>query len=174
MADIKELEKLCATYAYTVGDLDAGVQALQAAMRTLKQKHLPALKRSAESAAKARTALKDALGESRELFAGKRRSVVLHGVKVGFKKDKGKVEMSDEAAVIARIRKLLPANQAELLIRVEESVHKPAVYDLSVEDLKRLGIEIKDTGDQPVMKLVNSDVEKLVDALLNGGEAEVK
>lgn len=53
------------------------------------------------------------------------------------------------------------------MIRTTKSVHKPGVYDLTVADLKRLGITIVGDGDELVVKLAGSDIEKLVDALLD-------
>ena len=67
--------------------------------------------------------------------------------------------------MVSRIEKLLPEDQAELLIRTDKSVHKPGVYDLTAADLKRLGITIVGDGDEVVVKVAGSEIEKMVDAL---------
>ena len=86
-------------------------------------------------------------------------------------KKRGKVVIDDESAVIARIRKLLPEEQAELLIRVRESVDRNAVCDLSAADLKRLGIRIADDEEVVIIKSVSSSLDRLVDALLKDTES---
>lgn len=169
MSDIETIETEALTYANAMNALATEVNALQIAIDDAKRRRLPAIKRLVERAAHSKGRLYKAIAESRALFE-RPRTQVLHGVKVGYTKAKGKVEIDDEAAVIKRIRRLLPEDQAELLIRTEEHVHKPAVYDLSVDDLKRLGIEVTGSGDQVVIKLLDSDIEKIVDALLKGND----
>ncbi|MCR6497388.1 hypothetical protein LJB71_14990 [Thermomonas sp. S9] len=68
--------------------------------------------------------------------------------------------------MIERIRRLLPAEQAALLIRVREAVHKPAVYDLTAGDLKRLGIRIEDDCDVVVVKDVAGELDRMLERLL--------
>ena len=76
------------------------------------------------------------------------------------------VTFADEAATINRIRQQLPTAQAELLIKRTEKVHKPGVYDLTAADLKRLGITIDADSDEVVIKPIDGEIDKLVDALL--------
>lgn len=166
---IAEIENLAHDYAEAYARLGDDVEALENGIRELKRKLLPLIKRRAIAAADAKTKLHLAVAQSPGLFE-RPKTRLLHGVKVGFVKSKGRVEWDDEAAVIKRIRKHLPEDQAELLIRVRESIYKQAIFDLCAADLKRLGIEIAETGDQPVVSIVGSDVEKIVDALLRGDE----
>ena len=138
---------------------------MQDELSAVKRKHLGNIKKFVASAKDQQAQLRAALAASPELFT-KPRTVVFHGIKVGYAKGKGKVVMDDEAKVIARIRAQLPADQVELLVRIEESVHKPAVYDLTAADLKRLGIQIVGDGDGIVIKDTTSDVDELVELLL--------
>lgn len=168
---LNEIESLARAYADAYAQLGDDVAVLENSIREIKRKMLPRIKRAAEQAAEAKLSLTAAVEASPALFT-KPRTRLLHGIKVGFTKQKGTVELGDEAAVIRRIRKLLPEDQAELLIRTEESVHKPSVYDLSVDDLKRLGISITNDSDRVVVKVADSDIEKMVDALLKDEDAE--
>jgi len=168
---LNEIESLARAYADAYAQLGDDVAVLENSIREIKRKMLPRIKRAAEKAAEAKQSLTAAVEATPSLFA-KPRTRLFHGIKVGFTKQKGTVELGDEAAVIRRIRKLLPEEQAELLIRTQESVHKPAVYDLSVEDLKRLGISITNDSDRAVVKVADSDIEKMVDALLKDEDAE--
>ncbi len=165
MKTLEQIERLAEEYAEHRRELAAHLDRLQLELDEVKRRHLPRLRDLAADAAIAGGDLKAAVEESPELFT-RPRTRVLHGIKVGFTKGKGKVVWDDEARVIERIRKLLPESQAELLIRVRESVHKPGLYDLTTADLKRLGVRIEDTGDAVVCKPVDSEIDKLVAQLV--------
>lgn len=165
MATLQDIEKLTETYAAARGQLAEHVGGLTAKIDALKRQHLREIRAAVAVAKDAEAALQAAITASPDLF-DKPRTRTLHGVKVGLQKARGTVTWGDEDAVIKRIRAQLPKDQAELLIRTEEKVHKPGVYDLSAADLKRLGIEIKGAGDVPVIKDTTGEVDKLVDALL--------
>lgn len=165
MATLPDIEQLAEHYSRDRDALAERVQELQAELERVKRAALPAIRAAVRRASQSREALRSAVEDGRELF-DRPRTRIFAGVRVGLKKGKGKVEWDDEASVIERIRQRLPADQAELLIRQRESVHKPAVYDLTAADLKRLGIRITDDGDQIVVQPTDSEVDKLVDALL--------
>lgn len=168
---LTEIESLAEKYAEAHSRLGEDVEAVEAAIRNIKKKMLPIIKRRAAEAAAAKQELVTAVEASPGLFE-KPRTRLFHGVKCGLGKKKGRVEWDDEGKVIARIEKLLPKDQVELLIRTDKSVHKPAVYDLTAADLKRLGITIVGDGDEPVVKVTGSDIEKLVDALLTNEDSD--
>lgn len=169
MTPIEQIEHQTRAYADARARLAGRVQALQAQIERLRAEHLHGIRAAVREAADAHDAL-HALIEARPDCFLRPRTITIAGVRVGYMKQKGSVVIEDEAAVIARIRKLLPAEQSELLIRVRESVHKPAVYDLTAGDLKRLGIAVTDDADAVVIKPVDGEVDKLVNALL--AEAE--
>lgn len=165
MATLNEIEMKAQTYAASREALAGTLMALEDETRALKRKYLARIRKLVETAKAQRADLAAAIDASPALFV-KPRTQILHGVKCGFAKAKGRIEWDNEEAVVARIRKLLPADQAELLIRVKESVHKPAVYDLAASDLKRLGIRVEGDGDEVVIKDAAGEVDKLVEALL--------
>jgi len=166
---LNDIDALAQAYRAERDKLASAVQVLETEVQALKRRELPTIKRALAGAAGAQDQLKAALEAAPELFE-KPRTRVMHGIKVGFAKQKGCVSFDDEGAVIARIRKLLPADQSELLIRVRESVAKAAVYDLTTADLKRLGITVSDAGDALVIKPVDGEVDKLINALLKDTE----
>jgi predicted ATPase len=165
MATLQEIEKQAQGYANAREILAATLAALDDETRALRRKYLASIRNQVAKAKEKKAELYASIDGSAALFV-KPRTHVFHGVKCGFGKGKGKVEFDDEDAVIARIRKLLPEDQAELLISTKESVSKTAVCDLSGEDLKRLGIRVEGTGDVIVIKDAAGDVDKLVEALL--------
>lgn len=172
MATMQEIEVKTKRYADARLELSTVVTNLTDQITQLRMAHIKVIRQRVAVALDAQSELQALVKESPTLFE-KPKTRTMHGIKVGFQKGKGKVTISDEAATIKRIRAGLPKDQAELLIRVEESVHRPAVYDLAAADLKRLGIEITDAGDHVVVKDVAGEVDKLVEALLKeSGEVD--
>jgi hypothetical protein len=158
-------------YAEAHSDLAAQVRTLNAAIDDLKRRHLPIIKHRVARAAEAHDALKRDIALAPHLFV-KPRTIVLRGIKIGYQKATGELIWDDEAQVIARIKKHFP-DQVDLLIRTKENANKPALSELPAGDLKRLGVEISDTGDKVVIKPTDNGVEKLVKQLLNNAcEAE--
>lgn len=166
MTTLNDIEILAKSYADAYARLSGDVETLENAIRDIKRKMLPIIKRHAAEAAEVKHLLEIEVADSSDLFRNPK-TRIFHGVKVGITKSKGRVEWDAEEKVIERIEKLLPEDQAELLIRVKKSVHKPAVYDLIAADLKRLGIKIVGDGDDVVVKIAGTDIEKMVDALLD-------
>ncbi len=166
---LAEVEQASAEYAAAREALSALLLQLEADVAALKRGRLDAIKRAVVETAETRDRLHQEIDRRRDLFESPR-TRVLHGIRVGLQQAKPKVEIDDEAAVIRRIREKLPADQAELLIRTTERVHKPAVYDLDAADLKRLGIGVSPAVDLVIIKAQDSAVAKLVDALLEQGQ----
>lgn len=140
--------------------------AIQQDIEAIKRAHLPALRDALAACAQAETDLRQAVEASPAELWRRTRTRLVHGIRIGWIKSRGKVEWDDEAKVIERIRRLLPAEQAALLIRVREAVHKPAVYDLTAGDLKRLGIRIEDDCDVVVVKDVAGELDRMLERLL--------
>lgn len=140
---------------------------LKAAIAAICAKQVGKIKTAAQAAAVERETLMSLLADAADLFASPRRSLTVDGVRVGWKKERGKVVITDEAAVVQRIRERLPEDQAELLIRRTERVHKPGVYDLSAGDLKRLGIQIEADADAPFIKDIEVPIDKLIAGLMD-------
>ena len=98
--------------------------------------------------------------------------MILYGIKIGFQKGKGEITWEDKDQVVKLIHKHFP-EQAEALLKVTEMPVKTALAQLSAADLKKLGVTIIETGDEIVIRATDTEVDKLVEALLKD-EAEVK
>lgn len=166
---LHEIEKLAEEYARQRDSLSHIAQNLQAELQEIKQRYLDVIRHTVRHVAEAESKLRQEIENAPELFK-RPKTQIFHGVKVGYGKRKGKVIIDDEQAVIERIRKQLPKDQAELLIRVRESVDKNAIGDLTVADLKRLGIRVTEDDDAVVIKPVDGEVDKFINALV--GEIE--
>jgi len=166
MSDLHTIEKLSKHYAEQRHQLADLLSEIEQSQRDIINENIRHIRRLLAETAAAESELRNALESSPALFE-KPRTRVLHGVKVGITKGKGKVEIPDETKTIDRIRKLLPEDQAELLISVKERVDRRVVADLTAADLKRLGIQVIDGGDQIVIRPVDSALDKLIKALLS-------
>jgi hypothetical protein len=164
MATMQQIESAALEFSQARAALVDAAIAFQNDLNAVKLKHSHELRTNA-AAAKARY---EALGllvqDSRELFV-KPRTVMLHGIKVGFQKAKGKIEWEDADQVVRLIKKHFP-EQAEVLILTQEKPAKEALEQLSVADLKKLGVTVQESGDVVVIKDSASEVDKLVAAFL--------
>jgi len=168
MATMDEIERRTREYAEARELLAARVQAMQEEIETIKRRRLRGIKRAVAVAAEAHDRLRAAIEASPELFR-RPRTLVIAGVRVGFTKGSGRLVFDDPGRVVALIRRHFP-EQADALIRVKEEPVRKALAQLSVAELKRVGVRVEDTGDQVVIKPTDSDVDKLVNALLADAE----
>lgn len=169
--NIMKIEELTTVYSGAREDLSTLVRELELALSAIRQSRIASIKSAVKRAIDARDDLHAAIEEAPEIFT-KPRTRIFSGIKVGINKQRGKVVIDNEEKTIELIRKLLPEDQAELLIRIKEEVHKPSVYDLEARDLKRLGIKITADTDETLIKPVDGEVDKLVDALLKEAEEQ--
>lgn len=170
MASLGDIETLAKRFSTKRRFLGLKLQALEDDLRAVKRQHLDTLKEAAAEAGAMREQLREAVRESPELFV-KPRSLVIHGVKVGFEKGKGKLEITDPARVVALIRKHHP-DQADVLIQTTERPVAKALGQLTGAELKKLGVAVVDGGDQVVVRDAASEIDKLVDAMLAEFEPE--
>jgi phage host-nuclease inhibitor protein Gam len=159
---LNEIEKTVKSYADLRRALALLIQELNDKLEKLKRERLPVIKRLVARAAEKHAALESMIAANRDLFA-QPRTLTLHGIKCGFRKNEGRIEYDDPAAVVARIRQNL-ANPAGF-IHLTEKPNKEALAGLPAIELKKLGCRIGDTGDVIVIKPVDGDVERAVGAL---------
>lgn len=169
---MQNIETLTRDFADARSGLAARVQAYQDEVEKIKRRLLPGIKRAVETAATTRDRLRNEIERQPELFV-RPKSVILHGVRVGYQKAKGVIEWDDEEKVVALIHKHFP-DQTELLLKTVERPLKTALAQLPAADLKRLGVTVTDSGDEVLIKPVDGAVDKLVDALLKDTSAELE
>lgn len=161
---LAEIELKTKAYADDRAKLADHVGALTDAIEALKRASMPVIKRALARAAQSQAELRAAIVDAPAAFT-KPRTHVFHGIKVGFQKGKGKLEFGNAERVVALIEKHFP-DQADVLIKTEKKPIKEALTNLDVADLKKLGVTVEGTGDVPLIKPVDSDVDKIVAALL--------
>lgn len=168
MSDIEAKAKQLALAREKLSEL---ASELQAGIDALTRNAMKDLKRAVNAAQEHQQALLILVEQSPELFT-KPKSVVFHGVKIGYQKSKGKIEFDDAEAVIRLIRKHFP-DQADVLILTKETPAREALANLAAADLKRLGVHITEAGEVVFVKFTDTAVDKLVDTLFSKAAAEM-
>lgn len=168
-------EQLAAAHLATTARAGLLQDEIKTAVTPIYGRHRAGLDAAAEEEALARETLQQLLDAAPQLFK-KPRSIAINGVRAGYRKAEDSLDFADEKAVIARIRALLP-DQADLLIRTEESLVADALPQLDAKALRSIGISQVSGADQSFISLGDSDVEKLAkilisDAIRRGGEEE--
>ncbi len=170
MATLTEIEKLAKELSDARNLLREGMAQIEEEMAAVKKRYLPAIRRSVEKAAGWHQRLHSAVSESPEFFQ-KPKTVIFHGIRLGYMKSKGEIVWEDTDQVVKLIKKHFP-DQAETLIQVTEKPLKTALAQLSVADLKKIGVTVSDTSDEVVIKPTDSEIDKLINALLKDEEIE--
>lgn len=167
--DIERRTKLLADARAALADI---VTQLNDGIEALKRDHMRALKAAVARVAERHEELKALIEEAPDLFV-KPRTVVFHGIKIGYQKGTGKLEFDDPDRVVALIKKHFP-EQAEALILTTERPAKEALEQMSAADLKKLSIVVEGTADRVVIKHTDSTVDKLVKALIKGATEDTE
>jgi len=167
MATLGEIEKLTKEFADAWDKIGDTLRDLDDKVEALNRQYLPGLKTQERILEEKRDRLKTALEASPELFQ-KPRSIVMHGVKVGLQKGKGELEWpkKNEGKVVELIRKHFP-DRADIYITMTPEPNKAALRTLSVAELMKVGITVGGAGDEPVIKPVESQIEKWMKHYLN-------
>lgn len=169
---LTEIEHRATSYGAARAALGDKVRALEKEIEAAKRKHMPRIRELVERCANEKGNLEAAIAESPELFQ-RPRTIIVGGIRVGFTKGKGEVRFDDAGQVVRRIRQHL-RDQADTLIKIVETPIKSALSRLSGAELKRIGVTIEETGDQVVVKPTDSEIDKVVDALLRDASPELE
>ena len=168
MATMNEIEKLAQAFAATREILAGRVSELEQELELVRKRHMAGIKRCINIAADQSSRIRSMVEESRELF-GRPKTVVLYGIKVGFAKGKGKLDWEDDDTVVRLIERHFP-DQAEVLIKTTKKPRKDGLNGLTVAELRKIGVTAEDTGDVVVVRAVDTDVDRIVKALLKDQE----
>jgi hypothetical protein len=168
---MQEIEEKAKKHAEARTRLTQIVTLLNIEIEAVKKKRMDRLKKAVSEATETGKELLDLVAESSELFK-KPKSAILHGIKLGYKKQKGKISFEDEAQVIKLIRKHLP-ELVDVLIITTEKPSKEAMNNLDVAQLKKIGATVTSDSDVAFISDPSSDIDEIVAALLKGMTEEV-
>lgn len=165
-----EIEALAKAFANARNELAERLQDLKDEQDQIKRRRLQGIRNAVVRFKTSHNELREAIEDSKgEFRAPKTR--ILHGIKLGFVKQKGKLEFTDQGTVVGLIRKHLP-DQFKALVKVEETPIRKALGNLSAGELKKLGVRVTDDTDTVVVKPVDGEVDKLIDALISDPDIE--
>ncbi len=171
MATMQEIEKLASKMAMARDSLTGTYLDEQEEIQEIKNAYLKRIRKLTADFKAAHALVVKAVEASPELFV-RPRSVILHGIKAGFQKGKGAIGWDDNDKLVARIERLFTAAEAEALIKTTKKPIAAAISDLSVDELKQLGVTVEGTGDTAFAKLADSDIAKMIKALLTDAPEE--
>lgn len=170
MAEITEIraaaQRLATAHREALSRATALESVLNKAITPIYAMHRAGLDAAAEEEAAARADLQLLVDASPQLFM-KPRSIAQDGVKCGYRKSEDTLDWDDENIVIARIRAIPElAELAPVLIRTEEALNINALAELDGNARRKAGIRLIPGIDQPFISFSDSDVEKMVKAIL--------
>lgn len=163
-----EIEQLVRAYADAREVLSGRVQSLQAEIESAKRRKLAGIKKAVAACADAHDALSAAIQAAPGSFTRPKTKVIC-GIRIGFARQKIKLVINDEDKTLQLIRRHF-ADLEEALIKVTEKPIRKALEGLSAAELKRIGVTVVVAGEKVMIKPTDSEVDKLVNALL--AEAE--
>ena len=167
---LQDIARLCRAFADALADRDAIVSGIVAAQRAIARGKLRSMEAVSRRLSEAEEQLQAAIAESPELFV-KPRTQTIEGIRVGFRKAPGKLDIPDEARSIGLVRKKLP-DQESLLVNITEALDKNALRNLTVRELASIGVTLGEDGDQVAITVPKSSAAKLLDALIAQGREE--
>ena len=170
MTTLQDIEARAKKLAEHHDALDALVGELQDELTRIKRARLPAIKRRLRLVAEDKAALAELLQDGKALFA-KPRTRIFHGVKLGWEKGKGAVLIADAKRTVELITRHFPEHLEELA-PAKRAPSKEAIAKLLPRELTRIGCTLGNANDFLVLRFVDDEVDKLVDALLNDAVAQ--
>lgn len=165
-----EIEKLTRDYAGAREQLADRVRELEDEVEKTRRSHLPGIKKALERATEKHSELYAAIESAPELFR-QPRTLMIANIKIGYQKQKGEIVWQDDSRLAGLVRKHFP-DQFDVLVKTVERPLKSALAQLPASDLRRLGVAVIDAGDQVVIRAADSEIDKLVSALLKEARAE--
>ena len=168
MTTLNDIDKLTKKYAEGRESLGNIIRSMEDEVNEVKRRYMPRIKNVVALLAERQAGLKAAIEEGDHLFQ-KPRTIIFHGIRVGYMKGKGEITWENTDQVVKLIHKHFP-EQEDVLLKVTETPVKTALAQMSVQDLKRIGVTVIESGDQVVIKSTDSEIDKLVSALLKEDE----
>ena len=170
MTTLVDIQKRAAVLSATRDSLTGLMRTLEANIQTVKSGSLQEIQKVARQITKQHLELQDLIKANPAMF-DKPRTHIVDGLKFGMQKKPGRLEWDCDAKLCDRIGKLaldgvLQPEQADLLVAVTVKPVAKALEKLDAKLLKRLGVTVAADSDEPLIKSVDSDVEKAVNAVI--------
>lgn len=167
---METIEALTKAFAGARAELAERLDLLREEQEAAKRRRLQGIKNALGRVQSTYDELKGAVEGSPALFE-QPKTRVMHGIRVGWMKQRGKLEIADRDGVVERIRKVL-GDEAAHYIKITEAPIVSALANVPAKDLRRIGITLTDDVDAVVIKAADGELDKLIDALVNDKDLE--
>ena len=167
LVELDDILVLCKKYAQARESLNRTVEEIRALRRHAVRSRMRGLRSRVATASAERDSLWAAIKANPQLFV-KPRTRAAEGIKVGYRKQPGQI-VCDDTRVIARIRKLFPERESEL-VQVKETLKRSALKGLDSKTLSAIGVAIVRVDDEVFIAAASDELDKLVEALMGEDE----
>lgn len=161
---MQDLEKKTEQYAKTRETLLVHKRAYDAAVTRLQKTFLSKLRRSAAALKQHHDELETLIEANAAEFV-KPKTQVVHGIKIGYQKQKGTIVIDDQDATLKRMEKVFGLD-LDLYTRTKVSIDKKALEKCDGSTLKKLGVELQADTDKVVIRPIDDEIDKLITVLL--------
>jgi hypothetical protein len=170
MTSLEQLQRTATTLSQHRDDLRAELLLLDAEVTAAKAAHMKAIHTITRRLVKSQAELSAGILANPSLFT-KPRTFITEGVKFGLRKQVGKMHWDNDAKLLNRLDDLFYKNditreQYDMAVETKYSLVVKGLEQLDAKLIKRLGITIDADSDAVEIKSVDSEVEKMVKALL--------
>jgi hypothetical protein len=164
MPTIEEIEHCCKVYSQANETLTEIKSQLQSEVEAVKTKYYKRVKNAIEGVVDAHTILFATIEESPEHFV-KPKTVIFHGVKVGFQKGKDTLEISNPEKTVKLIEKIYDEDRAAELVKIEKVPVLDLIKTLPADEIKEIKCKLVKGSDAVVIKTVDTEVDKFIKSL---------
>lgn len=172
MPTISDLEKHARIYVLSTNALSVAMKEQETELNQIKEKYADRIKSAVTDVALNHEVLCDLVATSPDLFK-KPKTMIVHGLRLGFIKRKGKLILSlSQDAIVAKLKTLFGLG-VDRYVKTTHKLKKGELSSLPADQLKKLGISVSATGDAVVVKFDESDSEKFVAALLAEARGQI-
>ena len=163
--DLKTITHHAAEFDAASAILRDAVCIFEHELQDVQREHRKPIADALKVVIRTRRALCSAIECAPGLFT-KPKSLVLHGVKCGYRKEVDAVEIPDMDASIAAAKELFKGEDSNPVLVTKESLSVAALKKLTAEQMDLLGVELVPGGDSVFCEPVEGDADKLVAALV--------
>lgn len=163
--DLTTIEKGALKVRKEHDELAALANELEERVTAANRELMPKIRRALEKLQNSSAELLAEVEVSKHLFQAPK-TQIFHGVKVGWPKSRGGLEIVDPERTIERAEKLLTPEQYKMVVKVTKELRKKALGTIPADVLKKLGVNVRDSGECAMVSITEGDVMEYVRALL--------
>lgn len=161
---LSDIEKAARDFSAKSKTLRNIKEQLNEELDTVQSKYIEDIKQASCEAGESYQMLLTLINDAADLFKDKQ-SMSIAGVKFGYRKKTGKIEISNEEYTINKIKELY-GESADAYLNTKVSVFKKAIDKLPADVLQKLGISITSNSLEVFIKLVDDEVQKLIENIV--------